>query len=62
MSHTVSVFDDRSVIAGEALSGGFVPGVAKITNRNADFFLVEIPSLGAGLADSIGPSGAANVG
>jgi hypothetical protein len=61
MSDTVAVFNNGSVVAGEALSGIFIPGVAKVTNRDADFFLVEIPSLGAGLADTIGPSSAANV-
>ena len=61
MGNTGTVLDDGSVVAGTAGTGGFVPGGAEVTDGNADAIGIEEPSLGAGLADALGPDGASNI-
>ena len=58
----MSVLNLRAVVAGEAVAGGLVPGAAEVADGNADIVLVEEPSLGAGLADSVVPPGTTDVG
>ncbi|MCB1084226.1 MAG: hypothetical protein KDK61_07930 [Simkania sp.] len=62
MGDTVSVLNNGSVVAGEAFSGVFVPGVAEIAHGDASLFSVEVPSLGASLAYVVVPEGASDVG
>lgn len=59
---TLTVLDDGSVVAGEAGSGGVVPGGAEIADGDADTFGVGVPSFGALGAGSVNPDGASDVG
>lgn len=57
----LSVLDEGAIVAGEAVSGELVPAGAEVADGNTDVLRVEVPSLGAGLADSADPGGTSDV-